>query len=102
MFGARFRIGAKLAVSAGCGVVLVAGMLAAQQIGDRAVATQHAAADDQQAATVNILLAAGHLRMMQIQMREVRLSITPTEMDQALDRLRASARSAVRHVTATP
>jgi methyl-accepting chemotaxis protein len=93
-----FRIGAKLAVSAGLGVLLVGGMLATQQIGDRAVAQLHAAADDQQAATVNILLAANHLRMMQLQLREVRLSITPTEMDQALDRLRASTRSASRHL----
>jgi methyl-accepting chemotaxis protein len=93
-----FRIGARLAVSAGLGVLLVGGMLAAQQIGDRAVARQHAAADDQQAATVNLLVAAGHLRMMQLQMREVRLSIAPAEMDQALDRLRASTRSAARHL----
>ncbi len=93
-----FPIRTKLAIWAGLGVLLVAGMLAEQQFGDRSAADQRAAADSKQIATVEALRAAIDLGGMQREMREIRLAIAPAEADRALERLRADAAVAAKHI----
>jgi methyl-accepting chemotaxis protein len=93
-----FSIRTKLAVWAGIGVLLVAGMLAEQQYGDHLAGWQRIAADNRQLAAVEALRAADDLRSMQIESREIRLSIAPGEFDWALSRLNADETSAAGHI----
>jgi methyl-accepting chemotaxis protein len=93
-----FSIRTKLAVWAGIAVLLVAGMLANQQIGDNRAALQRANADSKQSAAVEALRAADDLRSMQIESREIRLAIAPSEVDRALNRLNAAETSAAGHI----
>jgi methyl-accepting chemotaxis protein len=95
-----FSIRTKLAVWAGVGVLLVAGMLAEQQLGDRSAALQRAAADSKQFAAVEALRAATELANTRIETREIRLAISPSEVDRALVRLRTNAAAATKHVVA--
>ncbi|MGA2814742.1 MAG: methyl-accepting chemotaxis protein [Xanthobacteraceae bacterium] len=93
-----FSIRTKLAVWAGIGVLLVAGMLAEQQYGDHLAGRQRIAADNRQLAAVEALRAADDLRSMQLESREIRLSIAPGEFDRALSRLNADETSAAGHI----
>jgi methyl-accepting chemotaxis protein len=93
-----FSIRTKLAVWAGVGVLLVAGMLANQQIGDIRAALQRVNADSKQLAAVEALRAADDLRSMQLESREIRLAIAPSEVDRALSRLSADVTSAAGHI----
>jgi len=93
-----FSIRTKLAVWAGIGVLLVAGMLAEQQYGDHLAGWQRIAADNRQLAAVEALRAADDLRSMQLESREIRLSIAPGEFDRALSRLNADETSAAGHI----
>jgi methyl-accepting chemotaxis protein len=93
-----FPISTKLAIWAGLGVLLVAGMLAEQQIGDRFAAKERAAANAKQLAAVEALHAAKDLADMRIEMREIRLAIAPSEVDHALERLHAAADAAAKHI----
>ena len=77
---------------------LVAGMLAEQQYGDHLAGWQRIAADNRQLAAVEALRAADDLRSMQIESREIRLSIAPGEFDRALSRLNADETSAAGHI----
>jgi methyl-accepting chemotaxis protein len=97
-----FPIRTKLAIWAALGVLLVAGMLAEQQVGDRWAAQQRVIAQNKQLATVEALRAAKDLGTMQIEMREMRLAIAASDIDRALARLRADAVAAAQHIaTAT-
>jgi methyl-accepting chemotaxis protein len=93
-----FSIRSKLAAWAGIGVLLVAGMLAEQQYGDLKAGRERAAADNKQLAAVEALRAADDLRNMQIEAREMRLAIAPSELDRALGRLSGDETAAARHV----
>jgi methyl-accepting chemotaxis protein len=88
----------KLALGAGAGMVLVAGMLINQQIGDHRASLQRAEADSKQLAAVEALRAAADARSMQIETREMRLAIAPSEVDRALYRLQADQASAAEHI----
>ena len=90
----------KLAIWAALGVVLVAGMLAEQQIGDRWAMRQRTLATDKQLTAVEALRAAKDIGNMRLEMREMRLAMAPSEVDRALERLRASAASAGSHIRA--
>jgi methyl-accepting chemotaxis protein len=98
MPGLNLRIGAKLAMWAGLSVVLVIGMLAAQQVGDRLVTRERAAADRQQLSATEALYAASDVRKMQVDIREIRLAIAPSEVDKALERLRRASGPATSHL----
>jgi methyl-accepting chemotaxis protein len=100
MPGFDLPIRTKLALWAALGVVLVAGMLAEQQIGDRWASRQRAVAAEKQLAAVEGLRAAKDLGNMRLEMREMRLAMAPSEVDQALVRLRASATAACSHIEA--
>jgi methyl-accepting chemotaxis protein len=94
----NFSIRTKLALWAGLGVLLVAGMLAEQQIGDRYAARERAVANAKQLAAIEALHAAKDLGTMQLELREMRLAITPSEVDLALQRLHAFAISGAEHI----
>jgi methyl-accepting chemotaxis protein len=79
-------------------MVLVAGMLINQQIGDHCASLQRAEADSKQLAAVEALRAAADARSMQIETREMRLAIAPSEVDRALYRLQADQASAAEHI----
>jgi methyl-accepting chemotaxis protein len=93
-----FSIRTKLAMWAGLGVLLVAGMLMEQQIGDRYAASLRAAANAKQLAAIEALRAAKDLGAMRLELREIRLAIAQSEVDHALERLHADAASGVAHV----
>ncbi|MGB7099635.1 MAG: methyl-accepting chemotaxis protein [Xanthobacteraceae bacterium] len=88
----------KLALCASAGVLLVAGMLVNEQIGDRHAAQQRADADSKQLAAVEALRAADDVRSMQIETREMRLAIAPSEVDRALHRFHGDQASAAGHI----
>ena len=98
MAGFNFPIRTRLALWAGLGVLLVAGMLAEQQYGDHLAGLQRAAADQKQRTAVEALHAADDLRCMQIAMREVRLAISPGEVDRAMKLLDDSKTAAAKHI----
>ena len=100
MGGFNFSIRTRLALWAGVGVLLVTGMLAEQQYGDHLAGLQRAAADGRQLATIEALRAADDLRCMQIESREIRLAIAPSEIDRALDQFKADETSAAGHIEA--
>jgi methyl-accepting chemotaxis protein len=93
-----FPIRTKLAIWAALGVLLVAGMLAEQQVGDRWAAAQRSIAQNKQLAAVEALRAAKDLGTMQVEMREMRLAIAAADIDRALERLRTDAASAAQHI----
>ncbi|HSZ65113.1 MAG TPA: methyl-accepting chemotaxis protein [Xanthobacteraceae bacterium] len=93
-----FPIRTKLAIWAVLGVLLVAGMLAEQQVGDRWAVHQRAIATNKQEAAVEALRAAKDLGTMQIEMREMRLAIIGADIDRALQRLRTNAGAAAQHI----
>jgi len=90
----------RLAVWAGVGVVLVAAMLIEQQYGDHSASLQRQAADSRQLAAFEALRAADNVRSMQIETREIRLAIAPSEVDRALNRLKAHNAAAASHIEA--
>jgi methyl-accepting chemotaxis protein len=93
-----FSIRTKLALWAGLGVLLVAGMLAEQQIGDRYAARERAVANAKQLAAIEALHTAKDLGAMQLELREMRLAIAPSETDRALERLHVAAASGAQHI----
>ncbi len=93
-----FSIRTKLAIWAGVGVLLVGGMLLEQQYGDHLATRQRAAAENKQLAAVEALRAADDLRSMQLEAREIRLAIAPSEVDRALNRLYADETAAAGHI----
>ena len=95
-----FSIRTKLAVWAAVGVLLVAGMLAVQQFGDYSAAQQRAAAESRQLAAIEALRVANDLRSMQIEAREIRLAIAPSEVDRALGRLTIDQTATAGHLEA--
>src|SRR5580693_6874460 len=98
MPGFDFPIRTKLAIWAALGVLLVAGMLVEQQIGDSSAARQRALATTKQITAVEALRAAKDSGNMRLELREMRLAIAPSDVDRALDRLHAAATSAGKHI----
>src|SRR5580658_996295 len=88
----------KLAIWAGVGVLLVAGMLAEQQFGNHIENRERVAAENKQLAAVEALRAAHDLRSMQIEVREIRLAVARNEIDGAMQRLVADQTSAAGHI----
>jgi methyl-accepting chemotaxis protein len=96
----NIRIGTKLAITVGIGVVLVAGMIANQQISNASVARHAELERNEQFVTADMLRASVDLRRMQTGTREIRLSISEREADQALAGLRDSMSKAVGYLLA--
>jgi len=100
LFRLNIRIGTKLALTAGIGVLLVAGMMFNQHLSNASVAQQAEQERAQQFVTANILNAGVGLQRMQIGTREIRLAISERESDQALAGLQESMRGAVSYLQA--
>src|SRR5262249_11560062 len=96
MLKVNLRIGGKLAATAGFGVLLVVGMIVNQQLSNADVARQDDLATSEQVTAADILRAGIALQRMQLEIREIRLTITETEADEALARLQASADQAAK------
>ncbi len=88
----------KLVMWAGLGVALVAVLLVQQQVGDRYAAQQRAVATAKELAAIEALRAAKDLGAMRLELREMRLAITPGDVDKAQARLSAFAKSGVEHL----
>ena len=95
-----FSIRTKLAAWAGVGVLLVAGMLANQQIGDHRARLYRADANRKQLAAVEALRAAEDSRAMQIDAREIRLGVAPGDFDRAVAHMRIDETSGLSHLIA--
>ena len=94
----NIRIGTKLAITVGIGVVLVLGMIVSQQLSNASVAEQAELERAGQFVTADILRAGVALQRMQTGTREIRLAISEREADQALADLRDSAGKAVSYL----
>jgi hypothetical protein len=94
------RVGTKLAITVGIGVVLVAGMIGNQQLSNASLAQQAELERNEQFVTADMLRAAVALQRMQTGTREIRLSISEREADQALAALRESMGNAVSYLQA--
>src|SRR5580693_177277 len=92
------RIGVKLALTVGVGVVLVISMIVNQQLANSLVAQQAELERDEQFVTADLLRASIDLQRMQTGTREIRLAISEREADQALAGLRDSMMQAVAHL----
>ena len=73
-------------------------MLIEQQVGSRWVMRERVAADERQLSATETLNAANDLRKMQIEIREIRLSIASSDVDKALERLRGDTGAATKHL----
>ena len=96
----NIRIGTKLAITVGIGVVLVAGMIVNQQLSNSSVARQTELARDEQFVIADLLSASVALQRMQLGTREIRLAISERETDQALAGLREGMGNAVSNMQA--
>ena len=96
----NIRIGTKLAITVGIGVVLVAGMIVNQQLSNSSVARQTELTRDEQFVIADLLSASVALQRMQVGAREIRLAISEREADQALAGLRESVDNAVSDIQA--
>ena len=88
MFNLKFRIGTKLAISSGLGVLLVVGMLVNQRMSDGNVDAQNAAAHNQQELRRHALGIESGVRRMQMNVRDVRLARTSKDLDTHTETLR--------------
>src|ERR1039458_4281579 len=94
----NIRIGTKLAVTVGIGVVLVAGMMLNQQVSNASLAQQAELERNEQFVTADMLRGGVALQRMQIGTREIRLSISEREADEALATLRENMGNAVSYL----
>ena len=85
--GITFRIGSKLALTVGVGVVLVAGMIANQHNNNTLVSQQADMERIERGAIGDLLRASIALQRMQIGTREIRLAISEREAEAALAEL---------------
>jgi methyl-accepting chemotaxis protein len=92
----KFRIGAKLAISASIGIVLVCGMIANQLIGDAMVGKANDSANNQRHITRDAIDMKASARGMMIGMRDVRLAQTPEDVQKAATYLQARTQSVSR------
>ncbi len=85
--GLKLRIGSKLALTVGIGVVLVAPKVGNQHRNNALVAQQAEMERIEQGATADLLRASIALQRMQIGTREIRLAISEREAEKALAEL---------------
>jgi methyl-accepting chemotaxis protein len=100
MLSVNFRIGTKLAISAGAGLLMV-GAIAINELWDRS-ARAEPAVETKNAVTVrtSALSAAMTIRRVVITARDIRLALTPAEVDDAAKRTSTFAADGVQTLTA--
>ena len=96
----KFRIGTKLAISAGIGIALVCGMLANQILGNASVAVSSEAALNQRFITQDAIDMKASARGMMVGMRDLRLAQRPEDVQKATAYLNTRAESLVRFADA--
>src|SRR5213082_2003581 len=89
--GAKVRIGTKLSVVAGLAVVLVAGLVANEQLSNAMLRDSKRAADREQALIRDITAAEASLGRMQLAAREIRHAVTPEALNNASAAMAAQA-----------
>src|SRR3954464_9276482 len=80
----NLRIGAKLAVMQGVGVMLVVGMIANAIYGNSTVKTASESAASQQALALDLSDARSAIRIMAIRVRDIRLAQESVDIDAAV------------------
>ena len=100
MLSVKFRIGTKLAISAGAGLLMV-GAIAINELWDRS-ARAELAVETKNAVTVrtSALSAAMTIRRVVITARDIRLALTPAEVDDAAKRTSTFAADGAQTLTA--
>src|SRR3954468_7242376 len=93
-FFGKIRIGAKLGLSLGLGVVLVAGMIAGEQINSNFVEALVAAADKQQSIVNESTNTQVLMQKAQIAGRDLRMAQSTTQVDSLLVELQQVGREA--------
>jgi methyl-accepting chemotaxis protein len=96
----RFNIATKLGVSAGLGIVLVAGMLLHQQVEFASIGRQSAAASDHQEIASRAIAAGQAVHGIQVAYRDARLADTPEQVDKALVGVQTGAAGAAKNLEA--
>src|SRR5262245_11547617 len=92
------RIGNKLGLAGGFGVLLSLGMLANQIMSQASVEQANVVADHHQRTAQSALAANVDLRQMQLQARSIRLTRTVAEVDKCLEQMRKFAASELEHI----
>jgi len=100
MFGFNFRIGTKLGITAGTGVVLVAGMLANQIVGNRSIADLTRLAVINMANKSNAQGADAALLRAQLNQQDIARATTPDRLQASLQALQANLAAAGNEVDA--
>lgn len=100
MFGFNFRIGTKLGITAGIGVVLVAGMLANQIVGNQSIADLTRLAVINMANKSNAQGADSALLRAQISEQDIARAATPELLQASLQALQANLAAAGNEVDA--
>ena len=86
----NIRIAIKLAAMSGLGILLVAGMLISQMLGNAAVKNSNEVANLQQQVARDILTTKGTVANMQVAVRDVRLARSNEDLQKAIQRLDGS------------
>ena len=94
------RIGTKLAITSGIGVLLVIGMLLNQFVTTNMVADRYAAVSQQQATVEDATVAGTAMRTMQIANRDIQVARSVEDVDKAIASLRSNLQIAARHLEA--
>ena len=100
MIGANFRIATKLAISAGVGVVLVAGMLVNEQAGNSSIAASNHDVAEQNQVARSVDGAAEAIRLMQVRVRDIQQASDAGEVDKAAVTLRHAGDQARKEIEA--
>src|SRR5204863_9671806 len=98
--GFKFRIGAKLGLSAGIGVVLVGGMLANQVIGSASVSRSSEAATKQQIISLEAAETKAAARGMMLGVRDLRMAHDAGQVQKATTSLHARQESLAHYADA--
>jgi methyl-accepting chemotaxis protein len=94
----NFRIGTKLGITSGLGILLVAGMLLSQQLGNSSVTTASDLAAGQTIIAYEAQATETGIRMAQTAVREVRLATTPMEIKNGVEGVRAALANVDKHL----
>src|SRR5437016_3499609 len=97
----NLRIGTKLAVTSVLSILLVGGMIFAQVSGNAAVRKADEVAGAQNAIAIRAAEAKASVRGMMIGVRDIRLAVSPAELQAAQDYLSARHKAAENNVVET-